>query len=127
MPRIPLTPRLVIGSILFLIPFVVFVVGMTLTLLPGEPYHSARRAENLAWDAGPSPTIAVDLVAGTITVAPSADGRVSAKLRALAVTKAGQEAADAALAAKAPAGRCQSAVRIGIVQCGARAWVTRPG
>ncbi len=96
-PRIEFTPRVIAGSILVLIPFLTFVIGMSLPAFLGEKYHTARRVDALDWDAGPSPTVAVDLFEGYITVAQATDGRVSARLTRFAVTKESQAAADAAL------------------------------
>lgn len=102
-PRFEFTPRVILGSILVTIPFILFVVGMTFIALPTRGYQSARKTETLAWDAGPAPQVVVDLFTGSITVAQATGNRVEAKLTKLAVTKESQATADAALDAIAVA------------------------
>ena len=98
MPRIQLTIRVVVGSILVTIPFLVFVVGMSLPYFIGPRTVSSRRTDALGWDAGAAPSVVVAVAEGSITVSQAGDGRVSASLTKLAVVEGKQADADAALA-----------------------------
>jgi len=60
-------------------------------------FHSVNTPVHKSWDLGLSPSVAVDLFDGWITVVPSNDDKVTADIETGASTKSSQAAADKAL------------------------------
>jgi hypothetical protein len=61
-----------------------------------DPFHAIRMVKK-SWNAGPSPSITVDLFEGSIQVVPSKDGLITAEVTTSAVTKQTQSVADRAI------------------------------
>ena len=67
-----------------------------LDLLEDGPYHALSRVVK-SLDCGPTPLVITDVFEGSISVLPSADGRVTADILSVSVTKRSQEVTDRAL------------------------------
>jgi hypothetical protein len=65
-------------------------------ILRDDPYH-ANKTVSASWQAGPEPSVTVDLFEGRIQVLPSPDGTVKAEVTSHAATKLSQADADQAL------------------------------
>jgi hypothetical protein len=65
-------------------------------ILRDDPYP-AFSTTTQSWDAGRTPSVTADVFEGWIQVLPSPDGKVTAKVTAVAVTKLSQSDADRAL------------------------------
>jgi hypothetical protein len=87
-------------------------------LFSGEgPYNALSRVVK-SWDCESRSSITVDVVEGSISVSPSTDGRLTAEITAVSVTKRSQWAADRALRSIEVA-TSQKANSIGIIARGA--------
>ena len=72
-------------------------ISLLANLLADDVYYQALRTESISWDVGTDPAIIVDFFDGYISVVQSTDGKVTAVIKRIAVTKGSQSAADAAL------------------------------